>query len=734
MKRIFTFLAILLSLTSLQTHAQISCNPAFTFVFVNNSTVKFTPINLNDSSYTQHTWTFGDGSLTSNQYSPTHTYASSGVFTVKHKKTYVTPNGIFTCADSTTQVITIANTTCNLNASFYFVATATNPLTHSYFNTSTNFTPGDSIRWNFGDGTVSYDQNPTHTFANAGVYNVCLRVKKQILGSTIPCVSEICKLDTVGVACNIQAYFTNTTVASTPASTIQFTNQSVGAVAADSTIWTFGDGTTSTSPNPTHTYTNAGTYTVCLKIKRNSNMAGFPPCQSIYCKTIVISPTTPTCNLAANFTWYRDSLATSPYTYHFTNTSLPFSNTDSIKWTFGDGTSSNQINPNHTYAQPGNYVVCVRIIKRNVNGTLSNCVAEKCNTVAVPLHCNITAAYSYTAAAGNYKTLIFTNTTALAGTSYTAFWSFGDGTSATGWNTTHTYANAGTYTVCLTVQLGNCTNTKCSTVTITAPVTPCTQLANYSFVRSATNNNTITFTPNNIDPTVQYTWTFGDGTGAVTPTSTHTFAAIGYYTVCLTAYKNNSCASTVCKSVYVSSTANCSLNNVWFNTQVDSLVPNRITFLAQSPTAILSQQWTIRKLPQTAANGTTTINSNNPTYVFLDSGNYRVCIKATFAGGCVKEYCSDIHVAQNMPFTTTCNLQVYPNPASTVANVSITLAQPTVLYAYVYNSMNMLVAQKVQQGFVGTNTVSVVTANLPSGIYRFRLVHGNNVCYATFVK
>ena len=131
--------------------------------------------------------------------------------------------------------------------------------------------------------------------------------------------------------------------------------------------------------------------------------------------------------------------------------------------------------------------------------------------------------------------------------------------------------------------------------------------------------------------------------------------------------------------------------------------------------------------------GTATIHSNNPSYVFLDSGYYNICVRTVYAGGCVKELCKTIHITQQMPGTTTCNLQVYPNPATTYANVSITLAQPTLLYAYVYNNMNMLVAQKVQQGFVGLNTVSVATANLPSGIYRFRLVHGNDVCYTSFV-
>lgn len=197
---------------------------------------------------------------------------------------------------------------------------------------------------------------------------------------------------------------------------------------------------------------------------------------------------------------------------------------------------------------------------------------------------------------------------------------------------------------------------------------------------------------------MQYTWTFGDGTGsqnAVSPT--HQFAAIGYYTVCLTAFKNSACASTTCKIIYVSSTTNCSSITLSINDVRDPLVPNRITFVATSDAVITDQLWRITKLPATTATGTATIHVNNPTYVFLDSGNYNICLRTTYAGGCVKELCQTIRIAQPMPFTTTCNLQVYPNPATTITNVSITLEQPTMLYAYVYNNMNMLVAQKVHR-------------------------------------
>ena len=82
-----------------------------------------------------------------------------------------------------------------------------------------------------------------------------------------PCISEVCKLDTV-INCNIQAYFTNSTDSGTAPTTIQFTNQSTILSPTDSISWTFGDGTSSNSLNPAHIYTSPGTYTVCLRIRK----------------------------------------------------------------------------------------------------------------------------------------------------------------------------------------------------------------------------------------------------------------------------------------------------------------------------------------------------------------------------------------------------------------------------------------------------------------------------------
>ncbi len=699
------------------------------------TTVHFTNQTYLFNSTDTLTWNFGDGSPVSHVQNPNHLYSAAGVYTVCLRvKKASSVAGMPVCINETCRPITIlaAFPNCNLisNFTYYRDSVVTIPNIYHFTNTSTPLATSDSIRWTFGDGASSSQINPTHTYTTAGTYNACLRViKRNPNGVLSYCVSEKCYLVVVAppvIPCNMQANFSNN-IDSLQSNLIHFSNTTIGYASGDSITWTFGDGTSSNQINPNHFYTAAGTYIVCIRVKKPTTISGVTPCVREFCKTIVVSLP---CTLVTNFYSYRDSLPTvANYTYHFVNTSAPLSATDSIRWAFGDGTTSNQLNSTHAYANTGTYHVCLRIIKRNPNGILTNCVSEKCYTINVVQLCNIIANYTWRADSVNYKKIIFTNAVSQLATA-TALWSFGDSTTATTWNAMHTYAQAGRYYVCLRIQNGACISYKCDSINILEPIS-CNQLSLYG---TSVLNNVATFSPNFIQSNVQYTYTFGDGTGAQGANANHQYANAGNYTVCLTAYKNNNCASTTCTTINILSTINCNNITLGVNDTRDSLVPNRVRFSISSNTAAISQQWTITRIPTTAATGTTTINTNNPTYLFLDSGYYNVCVKATYANGCVKTICKTIYINQSIPTTNTCTLQVYPNPATTIINASVTLVQPVLISTSIYNNMAVLVAQKQQQGIVGNNLISINIATLPAGNYTIRVLYGNQICYATFIK
>jgi hypothetical protein len=139
--------------------------------------------------------------------------------------------------------------------------------------------------------------------------------------------------------------------------------------------------------------------------------------------------------------------------------------------------------------------------------------------------------------------------------------------------------------------------------------------------------------------------------------------------------------------------------------------------------------WTITKVGSTTA--PVILHQNNPIYLFQDTGYFRVCLKATLQGGCIKEYCNYVRIEQ---VSSVCELQAFPNPANVTVNVNLTLTQPEMIHAYVYNSLNVLLLQQDQQGNTGNNLVTLNISSLAAGQYTIRLIYGNNVCYARFQK
>jgi PKD repeat protein len=130
------------------------------------------------------------------------------------------------------------------------------PLTVDFTDSSLGFIT--SWFWEFGDGTTSVEQHPSHTYAMAGRYTIRLTVAGAG-GSNTLTQTEYITVKSPPVA-NFQA---SLTTGQTPINVV-FTDTTTGDIA--SWMWDFGDGSTSTAQHPTHTYTAAGTYTVRLTV------------------------------------------------------------------------------------------------------------------------------------------------------------------------------------------------------------------------------------------------------------------------------------------------------------------------------------------------------------------------------------------------------------------------------------------------------------------------------------
>ena len=131
--------------------------------------------------------------------------------------------------------------------------------TVQFFDRSVN--SPTSWSWNFGDGSTSTDQNPSHIYTEAGDFTVTLTAVNQYGEDTDTIIDHI-TVEAPGTA-PIATFSVNTTSID-PRGVVIFTDASENK--PESWSWDFGDGTTSTNPSPVHIYMEAGTYTVTLTV------------------------------------------------------------------------------------------------------------------------------------------------------------------------------------------------------------------------------------------------------------------------------------------------------------------------------------------------------------------------------------------------------------------------------------------------------------------------------------
>jgi len=190
--------------------------------------------------------------------------------------------------------------------------------------------------------------------------------------------------------------------------TVNFTNQSTGSIT--SWAWNFGDGGTSTEQSPAHIYNSAGNYTVSLTVTG-------PGGSNTKTQTNYIQISEPTPPPVANFI-ASPLTGNKPLTVNFTDQS-----TGSITgwaWNFGDGGTSTQQSPSHTYTSAGNYTVALTVSGPNGTNTKTapnyiqvvepppaNGPSLSFPEVATAPGSRVTLSASYTAKGNNISSLLF---------------------------------------------------------------------------------------------------------------------------------------------------------------------------------------------------------------------------------------------------------------------------------------------------------------------------------------
>jgi PKD repeat protein len=269
--------------------------------------------------------------------------------------------------------------------------------------------------------------------------------------------------------------------------TVNFHNTSSNAGGTTYWYWDFGDGSTSNVQNPVHTYSATGQYSVTLIV---GNSYG------CYDTTgMMVDVNNP---LVANFNAPDVCLGA---VTNFTNTSsISQGAITSSQWSFGDGSTSNQMNPSYIYTTAGTYSV---MLVATSNKGCKDTVVKTVNVYSLP---NVT----FTATNVCYGNSIqFTSNANVSGGSIVMYqWNFGNGQTSNQIHPTYTYPMAGNYTVSLTVSSNNnCINTYSLPITVYPLPQVNFSASNVCYGTAVTFNNQSSIATGSI---VNYLWSFGN--------------------------------------------------------------------------------------------------------------------------------------------------------------------------------------------------------------------------------
>ncbi len=462
-----------------------------------------------------------------------------------------------------------------------------------------------------------------------------------------------------------------------PNKNVSFTNTSVlgNEPGVRRAFWSFGDGTgqwTGPLQGTQHQYQSAGTYNVCLKIFRIRPGRRDSVLSAQICKTIVINTL-----CRADF----ERLNTSPNPLHVSFKALTWNNAGKkpvlVCWSFGDGqdtciqyaiTHSGPYSVQHNYAQPGNYNVCVRIVYQG------GCEARKCKPVQLGPPDRCRASWQQVPTPNNGPLNVMLKAQPWHNHNKKPLricWNFGDGQDTciqypnnySGLYTVpHHYNRPGQYRVCVRISYqGGCEARSCDMLRIQRPDSCRADYVKLPLVVGA-NPLQAHFKAlpwhNNNKKVKKICWTFGDGEDTCINypanynglyTVPHRYQQPGQYEVCVNIFYQGDCESRKCKPQMIGNPPSCRAGFEQIpNTGAN---PLQVSFKAlpwsinnQKPSRICWRfgdgQDTCINYPATHT-GPYTVNHR-----YLQPGQYEVCVRIIYFGGCEARFCKQVPVGR----------------------------------------------------------------------------------------
>jgi len=378
----------------------------------------------------------------------------------------------------------------------------------------------DSWVWDFDRGTspIVYDKsenpNPAITFT-PGEYNVKLTVKSGKEESSFTQKITVYEKPTVKFSLSDFTGCIN--------SEFQFVDESEASATISNYTWSFGDGNGSSEKSPKHTYVESGKYSIGLTVM---DIHGCSATEYFMDYLEVSVP------LSLNVSASSTQACSAPLTTTFTPT-VSGGTAESYSWSFGDGESSDERNPQHTYTADGSYDVTFSA------ATTTGCESSVTKSKFININ-TFEADFSITGALCTNSEITFNGTGNTPVTSWE--WDFGDGTNGSGATAVKTYTTDGTYTVKMTAtnEIG-CVYEK--TQTIVVNVLPTVSISADKTHLCEESDRKVQFTDNSTGG-VSWIWDFGDEAQSTSQNPEHIYANEGVYEVTLSFTDANSCTAT----------------------------------------------------------------------------------------------------------------------------------------------------------------------------------------------
>gem|GEM_PF-3618602 len=591
------------------------------------------------------------------------------------------------------------------------------PLTASFSPTVDANRTVTSYLWDFGNGNTSTLESPSASYVTANSYTVSLTITYS------DGTREVTKADFIEIFPSPTVNFISDIQGGCTPLEVSFTDNSTAPAGASITtrLWEFEGGGSATEANETVTFSDPGTYDVTLYVETDQGCS-----ESVTIPDFIIAED----QVAPSFTPTSQQVSCSnSFAVNFANTTP---NTDGgnyvFAWDFGDGNTSDEVAPTHTYTAPGDYTVSLTLEE-----TLSGCVGGTETRVDLVRLVDYTAGFTANPTTGcNPLTVQFSDTSALQIGNQRVSWDFGDGSAiVSGAGTgairspSHTYTLGGTYTVTMTVEdtVGACDGaaTVSGLITVPDPVIAsftaderffCEETFTVNFANSSTN-------------AVSYVWDFGDGNASTDENPSHTFTTNGVYQIALTATSATGCTDTFVDTVF---SVPIEANFLVTNTDGCAPVTTDLINISTSIVPFTGFSWEIRD--QANAVVFTSADENPAGVVLNDAGDYTVTfvVSSTNCSDTLEQIIEVGIPPISMDFTASdtaiCN-------GETVNFTNLTVEDGTnpfpVTYEWEYYD---------GAGFVpgNPNDGSFFYANLDSGTYDVSLLYISNGCTQVFTR